>query len=572
MVNWKSRKLGDVLWFANGMVALVLINLLVSHYFFRLDLTEEKRYSIKPQTKEILNTLEDEVYVEIFLSGDLNAGFTRFQKAIQETLEEFRIYSHNKIKYRVTDPGVALSDKARQEFMADLAARGIQPTNVIDNKNGQRLEKIIFPGVVISYGGREKGVMLLKGNKAATPEEEINQSIEGIEYEVASAIHELTNDDRKRIGFVTGHGELDSVHVASLKSTLREAYDVGRVRLDQPSSLQNVDVLVIAKPTSAFSVLDKFALDQYIMQGGKVMFLIDRLNASMDSASSENYFALPYDLGLDDQLFKYGVRINPDLVLDRTCGLYPIITGQVGGKPQVQLMEWPFFPLLNRYATHPMTRNLDAVLTKFVSSVDTVKAAGIRKTSLMTTSPYTRKFAAPVKVSVNELRKNVRPDDFSQGDVAVGYLLEGKFTSLYKNRLLPDGVPEQGFKADGVATKLIVIGDGDLARNDINPRTRQIQALGFDPFTNQTFANRDFLMNAVTYLAEDDGLIQARNKRVTIRPLDKTKVTAERTKWQVINLVVPILLLIAYGVFRAYWRKKKFAKFYRCRKKEIKGC
>jgi gliding-associated putative ABC transporter substrate-binding component GldG len=561
MVNWKSRKLGDVLWFANGVVALVLINLLVSHFFFRLDLTEERRYSIKPQTKEILNTLEDEVYVEIFLSGDLNAGFTRFQKSIQETLEEFRIYSHNKIKYRVTDPGVALSDKARQEFMADLAARGIQPTNVIDNKNGQRLEKIIFPGVVISYGGREKGVMLLKGNKAATPEEEINQSIEGIEYEVASAIHELTNDDRKRIGFVTGHGELDSVHVASLKSTLREAYDVGRVRLDQPSSLQNVDVLVIAKPTSAFSVPDKFALDQYIMQGGKVMFLIDRLNASMDSASSENYFALPYDLGLDDQLFKYGVRINPDLVLDRTCGLYPIITGQVGGKPQVQLMEWPFFPLLNRYATHPMTRNLDAVVTKFVSSVDTVKAAGIRKTSLMTTSPYSRKFSAPVKVSVNELRKNVRPEDFSQGDVAVGYLLEGKFTSLYKNRLLPDGVPEQGFKADGVATKLIVIGDGDLARNDINPRTRQIQALGFDPFTNQTFANRDFLVNAVTYLAEDDGLIQARNKRVTIRPLDKTKVTAERTKWQVINLVVPILLLIAYGVFRAYWRKKKFAKF-----------
>ena len=561
MVNWKSRKLGDVLWFANGVVALVLINLLVSQYFFRLDLTEEKRYSIKPQTKAILNTLEDEVYVEIFLSGDLNAGFTRFQKAIQETLEEFRIYSHNKIKFRVTDPGVALSDKARQEYMADLAARGIQPTNVIDNKNGQRLEKIIFPGVVISYGGREKGVMLLKGNKAATPEEEINQSIEGIEYEVASAIRELTNEDRKRIGFVTGHGELDSVHVASLKGALREAYDVGRVRLDQQQSWQGVDVLVIAKPTSTFSALDKFALDQYIMQGGKVMFLIDRLNASMDSASSENYFALPYDLGLDDQLFKYGVRINPDLVLDRTCGLYPIITGQVGGKPQVQLMEWPFFPLLNRYATHPVTRNLDAVVTKFVSSVDTVKAAGIRKTSLMTTSPYSRKFTAPVKVSVNELRKNVRPEDFTEGDIAVGYLLEGKFTSLYKNRLLPEGAPEQGFKADGVATKLVVIGDGDLARNDINPRTRQVQALGFDPFTNQTFANRDFLMNAVTYLAEDDGLIQARNKRVTIRPLDKTKVTAERTKWQVINLVVPLSLLIAYGVFRAYWRKKKFAKF-----------
>jgi gliding-associated putative ABC transporter substrate-binding component GldG len=198
----------------------VLINLLVSHYFFRLDLTEEKRYSIKPQTKEILNTLEDEVYVEIFLSGDLNAGFTRFQKSIQETLEEFRIYSHNKIKYRVTDPGVALSDKARQEFMADLAARGIQPTNVIDNKNGQRLEKIIFPGVVISYGGREKGVMLLKGNKAATPEEEINQSIEGIEYEVASAPrpHQRRQkadwfcDRSRRVGF-GARGQLEE-HVA----------------------------------------------------------------------------------------------------------------------------------------------------------------------------------------------------------------------------------------------------------------------------------------------------------------------------------------------------------------------
>jgi len=561
MVNWKSRKLGDVLLFVNGVVALVLVNILVSQFFFRLDLTEEKRYSIKPQTKEILNALEDEVYVEIFLSGDLNAGFTRFQKAIQETLEEFRIYSHNKIQYKVTNPGVALSEKARQEYMAELASKGIQPTNVIDTRNGQRVEKIVFPGVVIAYGGREKGVMLLKGNKAGSPEEEINQSIEGIEYEVANAINALTNDDRKRIGFVVGHGELDSLHVAALKNDLREAYDVGRVRLDQKQALENVDVLVIAKPTTTFPASDKFALDQFIMNGGKVMFLIDRLNASMDSASREDYFALPYNLDLDDLLFKYGVRINPDLVLDRTCGLYPIVTGQVGGKPQMQLMEWPFFPLLNRYAPHPITRNLDAIATKFVNSIDTVKAPGVKKTALVTTSPYSRKFTAPVKVSVNELRKNIKPEDFSQGDIAVGYLLEGKFSSLYKNRFLPEGADQQTFKPDGVATKLIVIADGDLARNDINPRTRQVQALGFDPFTNQTFANRDFLMNAMAYLSQDDGLIQARNKRVAIRPLDKNKLAAERTQWQMINLVVPLVLLIGYGMFRAYWRKRKFARF-----------
>ncbi|MBL0741239.1 gliding motility-associated ABC transporter substrate-binding protein GldG [Chryseolinea lacunae] len=561
MVKWDSRKLGDVLMFLNGAVALVLINVLVSHYFFRIDLTEEKRYSIKPQTKEILNALEDEVYVEVFLTGDLNAGFSRFQKAIQETLEEFRIYSNNKIKYKVTDPGVALSEKARSEFMAELAARGIQPTNVIDNKNGERVEKIIFPGVIISYGGREKGVMLLKGNKAGTPEEEINQSIEGIEYEVASAIYELTNDARKSVGFVTGHGELDSVHVASLKRDLTEAYDVKKVNLGTPATLQDVDVLMIVKPTQTFSPSDKYALDQYIMRGGKVMFLVDRLNAAMDSASQENYFALPYNLDLDDQLFKYGVRINPDLVLDRTCGLYPVITGQVDGKPQVKLMEWPFFPLLNRYATHPITRNLDAVALKFVNSIDTVKAPGIRKTALVTTSPYSRTFTAPVKVSVNELRKNVRPEDFVQGNIAVGYLLEGKFSSLFKNRFTPEGVDAKDFREDGVWTQLIVIADGDIARNEIHPRTRQLQPLGFDPFTNQTFANRDFLLNALAYLTQENGLIQARNKRVTIRPLDKTKVVAERTRWQVLNLAVPLLLLIGYGVARAYWRKKKFARF-----------
>lgn len=560
MVNWKSRKLGDVLTFLNGLIAVILVNLVVSENFFRVDLTEENRYTIKTQTRNVLEELDDDIYIEIFLEGDLNAEFRRFQKAIAETAEEFRIYSGNRVKYRFTDPTLAMGENARSEFMADLAGKGIQPTNVIDNNDGQRVEKIIFPGVIISYGGMETGVMLLKGNKAGTPAEEINQSIEGIEFELIRAINKMVNVDRKRIGLVTGHGELDSVNIASFRNDLLEEFDVFQTDLSDQSALAGFDALIIAKPTRVFSAPDKFRLDQYIMRGGRVMFLLDKLEASMDSASRDDYFALPYDLGLDDQLFKYGVRLNPDLVQDRSAGFYPVITGQMGGKPQVKLMDWPFFPLLNHYPDHPVTRNLDAVITKFVSSIDTVKSPGIVKTPLLMTSRFSRTLTAPVKVSVNDLRK-VDDAAFSRSFVPVGYLLEGGFTSLYRNRFLPDSAAAETFRDTGEPTKIIVIGDGDIARNDVNFRTGQIRPLGFDPATNYTFANRDFLMNALAHLTDEDGLIQARSKQVRIRPLDKERVKSERLKWQVINLALPLLLLIVYGAGRSYWRKQKFAGF-----------
>ncbi|HEY5918116.1 MAG TPA: gliding motility-associated ABC transporter substrate-binding protein GldG, partial [Chryseolinea sp.] len=467
MVNWKSRQLGDVLAFLNVVVFVALINLLVSTNFYRFDLTEEQRYSIKDQTRDILKNLDDDVYVDVYLTGDLNAEFERFQKAISETLEEFRIYSRNKVKYKFTDPAAAISEKARSEFMSELAGKGIQPTNVIDTKDGQRMEKIIFPGVTVSYGGIETGVMLLKGNKAGTPTEEINQSIEGVEYELAHAINNLVNADRKEIGFVSGHGELDSANIASFKSDLVEEYEVSVVDLSAAVNVSRYNALIVAKPTRLFSDLDKFHLDQYIMAGGKVMFLLDKLEATMDSASREDYFALPYNTGLDDQLFKYGIRINLDLIQDRTAGFYPVITGNRGGKPEVKLMDWPFFPLLNHYAEHPITRNLDAVVARFASSVDTVKAEGIKKTPLVMTSQYSRAIGAPVKVSVNDLRKNITDESFSSSFIPVAYLLEGRFSSLYKNRFLPEGIVQQDFKGDGLPAKIIVFADGDIIRNDV---------------------------------------------------------------------------------------------------------
>lgn len=560
MVNWNSKKLGDLLLLANGIVLLILINLISSFFFFRADLTEEKRYSIKVPTQSILQSLDDDVHIEVFLAGELNAGFQRFQKAIRETLEEFRVYSSNRIHYTFTDPLTAAGEKARTEFMSELAAKGIQPTRVFENKDGQRIEKMIFPGAVVSYSGAEKGVMLLKGNKAGSPDEEINQSIEGIEFELANAIYKLTNDSPKRIGMVSGHGELAGLEAAAFYNAIQEIYTVEDVSLNA-GDLSNFDALVIAKPTSDFSEKEKYRLDQYIIQHGNVMFLLDRLEADMDSTSRENYFAFPYDLGLDDLLFRYGVRINPDLVQDRVSGRYPVVTGQTGNKPQIQLVDWPFFPLINRYSDHPVTNNLDAVMLQFASSIDTVKAAGIKKTPLLFTSQYSRTVTSPVQVSIQSLRKDIKPENFSNQFVPVAYLLEGRFTSAFKNRFLPEGTDAGQFKDTGRPAKVIVVADGDLARNVVNPRTNQPQPLGFDPISNYTFANEDLLLNMLAYLTDENGLIRARNKEIKIRPLDKEKIVAEKLKWQVINLVLPVVLIIAFGAVRSWRRKKRYASF-----------
>lgn len=561
MVSLENRRTGDLLLLANGIVALLLINLLASQFFFRIDLTEEKRYSIHPSTKEMLARLDDEVYVEVFLEGELNAGFRRFQKSIRETLEMFRIYSGNKLRYSFTDPSTAQSQKARSEFMADLSAKGIPPTNVIDTRNGERVEKIVFPGVLVSYGGAETGVMLLKGNKAQTPEEEINQSIEGIEFEIANAIYKLSEADPKLVGMVSGHGELHGIDISSFRNALAELYHVRELELHDVE-LKDCEAIVIAKPTTAFSPQDKFKLDQYIMRGGKVLFMIDRLDASMDSTTQVNYFAFPYATDLDDMLFRYGLRINPDLIQDRYSGRYPVITGQrQDGRPQMHLMEWPFFPLINMFADHPITHNLDRILTRFVSSIDTVKAPGVRKTPLMFTSQYSRRLTAPVNVNINELRRQAGADQFTESFIPTAYLLEGKFTSVFKNRFPPEGINQSAFVEESTTTSLIVVSDGDVARNDVNKRAAEPLPLGFDPFSNYTFANQELLLNAIAYLTNENGLIRARDKEIRIRPLDREQIAAEKVQWQIVNLVIPVILLLLFGVWRVYWRKRKFANF-----------
>ncbi|HBK89200.1 MAG: gliding motility-associated ABC transporter substrate-binding protein GldG [Cyclobacteriaceae bacterium] len=557
-----GKKYGDWLLLANGLVFALVLNQLASLYFFRIDLTEESRYTMKAPTRALLESLDDDVYVEVYLEGNINAGFQRLYKAVGETLEEFRVYSNNKVHYTFLDPAAAKGQEARKEFMLELAGKGIQPMNIIANTDGRRTEKLVFPGAVISYGGAEEGVMLVKGNRAQGSDEVLNQSIEGLEYQFALVIEKLAGLDRKKVGWVTGHGELDSLQAAGFSSALRASFDLVPARLDKNLS-KELDVLIIARPTRWYSPADKFYLDQFIMRGGSVLVLIDRLEASMDSVSMPDYFARPFETGLEDPLFHYGVRVNPDAVQDLQALRFPVITGNLGGKPQMTPIEWPFFPLINQYADHPATRNMDATPLRMTSSLDTVKAIGIRKTPLMFTSAYARRVASPVKMSINDLRKDIRPENFNAGPIPVAYLLEGEFTSVFKNRFLPEGVDSTGYRSKGKSAKLLVVGDGDLARNEINPRNGQPQPLGFDAFTNTTYANAELLINMVAYLADEHGLITARTKDIKIRPLDKEQIRAERWKWQAINLVLPVLLLAGLGIAKTWARRKRYGSFIR---------
>jgi len=561
MVAWDKRKTADLLLLFNGIVLALVINQLAALYFFRLDLTEEKRYTIKQPTVELLKSLDDDVYVEVYLEGDLNAEFRRLRKAIQETLEEFRIYSGNRIRYQFIDPMVAAGENARQDFMADLVSKGINPINIIDNKDGRRMEKIVFPGALISFGGLQTGVMLLR-DQVGGAQQDISRAIEGLEFSFANGIHELTVTDRKRVSFVMGHGELDSISIYGIRKSLADQYDVNlKASIRQRLTKADCDVLVVAKPTRRFTEGEKFVLDQYVMSGGNLILLLDAVRVDMDSVTTGDYYAFPYTLGLDDLLFKYGVRLNPDFVQDLLSLRYPIVTGQVDGKPQITPIEWPYFPLINQYASHPVTRNLDATVFRFGGSLDSVKATGIRKTPLMLTSRYSRQVTAPVKINVNDLRKEITPQNFATPSIPVAYLLEGSFRSLFERRFIPEGVDSAGRRDSGEPARIVVIADGDVVRNDINRRTGQPLDVGFDAVTGHTFANQELFTNLVAFLTDDAGLITARTNEIRTRPLDKEKISASRTFWQVANLGLPMLMLIALGGIKAYMRKRRFGNF-----------
>ena len=555
----RQKMITDWLKLGISLMLILIVNALASDYFYRVDLTADKRYSITEGTRQLLNNLDETVYVDVYLEGEMPSGFKRLRNSIKENLDAFKNIAGSKIEYRFIDPTVARSQQARNEFQQALAQKGIQPTNVFDNEDGKRTEKLVFPGAIISYGGQEKGVMLLKGNASAGAQERLNQSAEGIEYEIASAIQAISNAQQPMVGWLTGHGELDSLPVSSIQEEIARQYKLERLTVDQLNS-KKPSALIIAKPSSQFSELEKLMLDQYLLGGGTVLLTMDGAQVEMDSLTSGGNLAIPQVTGLQDLLFTYGIRLNKNLVQDLSAGAYPIVVGNMGNQPQVRFLRWPFFPILNNYGLHPIVKNLDATYGRFVSNLDTIQVDNVQKIPLIYTSEYSRVFNLPLRISIEDLRKEISPEQYIGGRQAVAYLLEGNFKSLYNSRILPKAYREGQIKKQG-SGKLVIVADGNFLVNEINNRTGQAYPLGFAAFTQQTFANQDFILNALAYLVQGDELIIARNKEVAIRPLDSVKLEGNETFWQAINLIVPLAIVLLLGFLYQLWRRRRYAKF-----------
>ena len=538
-------------------LGLLLLNVLSVFVYTRVDLTEDKRYTLSDGTRQLLGTLPARIHVDVFLTGTLPPGFKRLETAVRETLGEFEAEAGNKLSFRFIDPISGTSEK-QLERLGKLAKLGLQPTNLFANQGGTRTEQLIVPGAVISYEGKEVGVLLLKGNKAASPAEQLNQSYEGVEYQLAAAIRRLTQPEgsRRRVGLVFGHTQVSPERFSDLLASIQEQYDLFFVDLRKPGPVEGVDAMLVLKPDQPFSENDVYKVDQYVVNGGNALFFVD--GTRVDSVGMQGSYAQPMPLGLDDLFFNWGARINRNVVKDLTSGQIPLNVGTLGDKPNVQLVPWRFYPVLNSFGNSPITRNMDALYSRFLSTIDTVRAKGIQKTVLLKTSPYTTVLNVPTLISYNEARQQPDPATYTGGVRMAGVLLEGQFTSLYANQLLPDSLARQ-FKAKALVGTVLICADGDLVVNDVDYKRKAPLPLGYDRFTRTQFANKEFVLNAIDYLTDPDGVIVARSKEVPLRPLDAVKLGQERTWWQAINVLVPLVLLAIGGLIWQFIRRRRYA-------------
>ncbi|MBA3901891.1 MAG: gliding motility-associated ABC transporter substrate-binding protein GldG, partial [Bacteroidetes bacterium] len=525
----KKKNLAVLLY---SILIIVLINIIGVYAFHRFDLTQENRYTISDATKKLIKDLDDVVYVKVYLEGDFPAGFKHLRNSTKEMLDEFRAISKDHIEYEFINPSASKDEAIRKEIYQQLTKQGLQYTNLEVMEGDGKSEKIIFPGAIISYRDREVPMQILKSQMGAAPEQMLNISVQQLEYELANSIKKVTMQSRPSIAFIEGHGELDSLEVMDASKSLKEYYDVKRVKIDgKINSLKEFKAIIIAHPDSAFNEKDKFVIDQFIMKGGKVLWLVNMVEAPMDSLANQSVtFAMNKELNLDDMLFRYGVRINSNLVQDLQSAPIPVVTGYIGNQPQQKLFPWLYFPLLIPQSNHPVVNNLDAIKLEFASTIDTVGPPNIKKTALLHTSKYTKLLKAPVRVSVNTLREEPNIAQFNRSHQPVAYLLEGEFESVFKNRNFPDEFYESkeiGFKESSSNTQMIVVSSGQVIKNHVNRSNGNYFPLGYDRFTGKIYGNKNFILNAVNYLCDDSGLIGARSKEFKLRLLDVEKLKTE---------------------------------------------
>jgi ABC-2 type transport system permease protein len=558
-----------------GIILFVLLAYISSFVFARFDLTEEKRHTLTPTTIRLVESLDDVVYIKVFLEGDFPADYQRLRQAIKEKLDEMRAYSGDKIQYEFINPSAAEDKKSREEMYGELVKKGLKYSPLqIREKDGVS-EKIIFPGALVSYKNKELPLQILQNRQRATDAEMVNRTINNLEFALVNAIYEVQREETPRIAILDGHGELSEMEIKDVQRSLEEFYKVERVVLDgQVNALsKNIggtgervnkyDAIIIAKPTETFSEEDKYLIDQFIMSGGKALWLVDPMFVEMDSLqTSDLTMSTPLRINLDDMLFNYGVRLNRDILIDRTCAPISLVTGPSGNERN-ELFPWYFQPILVSENPHPIVANLDPIKTDFISSIDTVEAEGITKRIILTTSPYTRILKSPVRVSLNIVSINPDFGNANRPNQPVAVLLEGEFTSNYVNRLPPEFLSESvlDFKEKSPFTRMLVVSDGDIARNPVSSDGRKFRSVNFDPVLNtEMYGNREFIINALNYLIGDASLIEVRSRTTRIRKLDDEKVLTQRAYWQTLNIALPVVITILFGLLQWFWRKKRYAK------------
>lgn len=586
-INWKAIfkpssvkadvKKSHILQLVLGLVIIIFLNVIGYFFFARIDLTQEKRYTLSESSKKLMSNLEDIVFIRCYLEGDIPSEYKKLRNETKEMLDQFRAYNPD-IEYEFVDPNGFENAKDKNEFYQRLFEKGFSPLLTTSTNNNSQVQQYIFPYLEITYKGRTTIVPLISSKNGFSGESIINASIQNLEYNLYSAIRSVATQQRGKIAFLYGHGEWEVNNIWDFISSLSEYYDVDSISINEklnaltervydsvnPNLVKiknKFDCLIVAKPTSIFSYKDLYLIDQYVMHGGKILWLLDPLNVSMDSLQTQaNTFAISNFTGVDDILFRYGVKLNTDLVTDMQCAKIPIVTGQYqNNTPQMTYYPWNFFPEISPNSNHIISDKISPVKMEFASSIDTTNSPA-KKTVLLSSSNRTRVLNSPVNVSLQMLKQKQDASLFNSGAKDVAILLEGEFSSAFKNRLTPEMElnSQMAYKDFSDTTAMIVIADGDVVRNDF--MNGQLLPLGYDKYTRKMYGNKEFLINCVNYLCGDEDLIPLRSREVIMRRLDVAKIEREKTAWQIVNVALPIVIIVLFGVLLAVLRKKTFTK------------
>jgi len=550
------------------VTGIILTAYIISFGRVRIDLTEDKRYSLSDPTRTILDGIENDIYVQVFLDGEMPIPLKRLKRSVSEMLDEFRIASGRKIDYEFINPAGSKDAQQRELQYQTLYNKGLNPVNIrAGDEEGGSSQKIVFPGMIVNYNGIEVPVNFLKNNSSLSYEQNILHSIESLEYEMIQTIATLSSDTVYKIAFIEGHDEIPEVEVADITIGLAKFFTIDRGVLGgQPGILNDYAAVIIAGPEKEFNESDKFVIDQYIMNGGKVVWLVEEVEVNSDSLIYGETAALYRPLNIEDQLFRYGARVNPVLIQDLECMIIRLTLMVGGTRQQVVPAPWLYYPLLTPASDHPITRNLNKVKGEFTNYIDTVGLdSRINKQILLATSAYTRTLTPPLMISLKEAEQIPDENNFTRSGLPVAILLEGVFPSAFRNRMTDHFLSDKSFsvKTGSVETKMIIIADGDIIRNEVRRMgtSETPLTLGQDKYTGEMFGNRDFLINCMNYLVDDNGIMELRSREMKLRLLDSARIKKEKIKWQLLNVAGPVLIVVLAGIFYGLIRRKIYTKY-----------